>query len=98
LGKEKMKPVDHVLAFVHGEEGELVMHADAKGLAVLIGALERLKKKAEEGVCDHDHLITVAWAGSELSEKKGPEAGELIHHLKLYGWTEEWAKKHGFTS
>jgi hypothetical protein len=87
---------DYVLAFVRGEEGELFMHADAKGLAALIGALERLKKKAEEGVCDHDHLKTESWAGAELSEKKGLERGELIHHLKLYGWTDEWATRHGF--
>jgi hypothetical protein len=92
-----MKPVDYVLTFVKGEEGELFMHADAKGLSVLIAALERLKKKAEAGECDHDHLMTAAWAGSELSEKKGLEAGELVHHVKLYGWTQEWAKKHGFT-
>jgi len=41
--------------------------------------------------------MTAAWAGSELSEKKGSESGELVHHVKLYGWTQEWAKKHGFT-
>jgi hypothetical protein len=93
-----MKQPDHVLTFVRGEEGELFMHADAKGLSVLISALERLRKKAEEGACEHDHLMTPAWAGSGLSEKKGLESGELIHHLKLYGWTEEWAQKHGFTS
>jgi hypothetical protein len=91
-----MKAPDYVLTFVRGDEGELFMHAAAKGLSVLISALERLKAKAEEGVCDHDHLMTPAWGGSELSEKKGTESGELIHHLKLYGWTEEWAKKHGF--
>ncbi len=93
-----MAKPEHVLAFVTDKEGQLFVHADAKGLAVLIGALERLKKKAEAGECEHDHLFTDAWAGSELSEKLGCEkAGALIHHVKLYGWTAEWAKKHGFT-
>ena len=91
-----MTQPDHVLTFVRGEEGELFMHADAKGLSVLIRALEGLKKKAEAGISEHEHLMTPSWAGSELSEKKGTESGELIHHLKLYGWTEEWARKHGF--
>jgi hypothetical protein len=91
-----MNTPDYVLTFVCGKEGELQMHADAKGLSVLIRALESLKKKAEEGVSDHDHLMTPSWAGSELTERKGLESGELIHHLKLYGWTEERAKKYGF--
>lgn len=93
-----MNQPDYVLTFVRGQEGELFMHADAKGLAVMIAALERLKKNAEEGLSEHDHLMTPAWGGSELSEKKGLESGELIHHLKMYGWTEEWAGKHGFTT
>ncbi|MEI6860898.1 MAG: Imm32 family immunity protein [Verrucomicrobiota bacterium] len=87
---------EHVLTLVQRKEGEIVLHADAKGLALLIAALERLKKKAEEGASDHDHLMTPAWAGTELSEKKGAEAGALIHHLKIYGWSEEAAKEHGF--
>ena len=93
-----MKQPDHVLTFVRGEEGELRMHADAKGLSLLICALEGLKKKVEGGVSEHAHLMTPSWAGSELSEKKGTESGELIHHLKLYGWTEERARKHGFST
>lgn len=93
---EKMKPPDYVLSFVSGGEGELFLHADAKGLSVLIAALERLKRKIDQGVCDHDHLSTPAWGGNELSETRGLEPGELIHHVKLYGWTNEWAKRHGF--
>ena len=91
-----MPSPDYVLAFVRGEEGELFMHADAEGLSVLISSLERLRRAVERGECDHDHLMTPEWAGSELSEKKGIESGAVIHHLKIYGWTEEWAKKHGF--
>jgi len=92
-----MAKLDHTLAFVTDHKGQLFVHADARGLSVLIASLERLKKKAEAGECDHDHLFTDAWAGGELSEKVGCEKeGDLIHHVKLYGWTEEWARKHGF--
>jgi hypothetical protein len=95
--KLRMAKPQYTLAFASDQKGQVMMHADAKGLDVLIASLERLKKKVEAGECDHDHLMTDAWAGSELSERLGCEShGELVHHLKLYGWTEEWARKHGF--
>ena len=87
---------NHVLTLVQQKEGEAVLHADAKGLALLIAALERLRKTAEGGAPDHDHLMTPTWAGAELSERKGVETGALIHHLKIFGWSDEAAKKHGF--
>lgn len=94
-----MAKPDHTLAFVTDHKGQLFVHADAKGLAYLIGSLERLKKKVEAGECDHGHMHSDAWAGDELSESKGCETdGDIIHHVKLYGWTDEWAKKHGFRS
>jgi len=97
VGRRKMAKPEYTLTFVADGKGQLKVHADAKGLAVLISSLERLKKKVEAGECDHDHLFTDAWAGGELSESLGCENdGELVHHVKLYGWTEEWAKKHGF--
>jgi hypothetical protein len=42
--------------------------------------------------------MTEAWAGDgELTDAKGCEKeGQLVQHLKIYGWTDEWAKKHGF--
>lgn len=93
-----MAKPDHVLVFVTDKEGQLFVHADAKGLTVLIEALERLRKKAVVGECEHDHLLTDSWAGSELSEKLGCEKeGVLIHHVKLYGWTADLVRKQGFT-
>lgn len=95
---EVMNTPEHVLTFVREGEAELRLHADAKGLSLMISALERLKEKVEAGDCDHDHLFTPAWAGTELTESKGMESGDLIHHLKTYGWTDEWIVKHGFRS
>jgi len=40
-----MKTVDYVLTFVKGEEGELFMHADAKGLSVLSPHSKGSKRK-----------------------------------------------------
>ncbi len=82
--------------FVAHKDGQIFVHADLKGLAVLIRSLQSIQKKVEAGICEHDHLMTDAWAGNELSEKQGIEKGELIHHVKFFGWTEKWAKKHGF--
>ena len=91
-----MAEVEHVLCFVTDDDGQLFIHADRKGLASLIHSLQSIEKKVEMGVCEHDHLMTDDWAGNELSEKQGIEKGKLIHHVKIFGWTEESAKKHGF--
>lgn len=93
-----MEYPEHVLALFSDDEGQVFLHADDKGLEILITALERLRRKISEGKSDHDHLMTEAWAGDgELTEVQGCEKKEhLVHHLKLYGWTDEWAKKHGF--
>ena len=91
-----MAEVEYVLCFVTDKDGQLFIHADRQGLAHLIRSLQSIEKKVEAGVCEHDHLMTDAWAGNELSEKQGIQKGELIHHVKIFGWTEEWAKKHDF--
>ncbi len=89
---------EHVLALFSDNEGQVSLHADDKGLEILITALQRLRQKISETTCEHDHLITEAWGGSgELTEAQGCETeGQLVHHLKLYGWTDEWAKKKKF--
>ncbi len=92
-----MAKPDYTLSFVADQKGQLAVHADAKGLSVLISALERLKRKVESGICDHDHLHSDSWAGDELSETSGCEReGDIVHHVKIYGWTDEWAYNHGF--
>ena len=91
-----MAKPDHTLCFVSDGEGQIFLHADSAGLRTLISCLETLKKKTDAGQCDHDHLKTDAWAGSELSEEIGEEKGQVIHHVKIYGWSEAKAKEHGF--
>jgi hypothetical protein len=92
-----MPKPEHTLSVIADADGQISIHADAEGLAVLIATLERLKRNIEAGSCEHDHLFSEAWGGHELSETMGcEEKGYVIHHVKVYGWTEEWALKHGF--
>lgn len=58
---------------------EVALCLDEEGLEVLIRKLEHLRGREE-----HDHLMTPAWAGTELSESKqgGPEF-ELVNHLGI---------------
>lgn len=93
-----MNPPAHTLSVIADHAGTVSIHADAEGLSILIAALERLKRDVDSGRCEHDHLLSNAWAGHELSETLGCErGGELIHHVKIYGWTQEWAQRNGFS-
>ena len=91
-----MSKPDHVLSFATDKDGsQLFIHADAKGLDHLIRSLTRLQQKINDNICDHDHLMTDAWSGSELSECSMADGVHLIQHVKVYGWTKEWSQKHG---
>ena len=60
-------------------EAEAVICFDDEGLESLIARLTRLRGKK-----GHDHLMTSAWAGDELTEnKQSGDEYELINHLRL---------------
>lgn len=89
-----------MLSLVTEPDGNVVyLHADAAGIAQLERVLSRLKAALANGDCAHDHLHTPAWASDELSEsmlgQEREKGCKQVHHLKIYGWTEEWASKHG---
>jgi hypothetical protein len=88
----------HFLSFSTSQEGDQVfIHADAEGLDVLIASLTRVRLKLKDDVCEHDHFMSDAWGGSDLSTRTlgsdGPS--RAVDHVKIYGWTKEWAIKHG---
>ncbi len=86
-----------VLCLVTDKNGQVFLHADAKGLDMLIKSLQQIRKKIDENICDHNHFMTEAWGGSELTEIRSLDRDwHICHHLKVFGWTDEWAKKHGF--
>jgi hypothetical protein len=95
---EAMEDSGHVLALFADNKGQVFLHADDKGLEILISRLERLRGHLRKGECDHEHLMTDAWAGDgDLTELDGIEdEGNPVHHLKIYGWTDERAKEYGF--
>jgi Immunity protein 32 len=89
---------DHVLSFATDDEGQLFVHADAAGLDDLIRSLTRIRRKLDEGICDHDHLMTASWGGCALSERSLDANARVIHHVKIYGWTPEWIQKLGLAA
>jgi len=93
-----MDTPSHVLALVRTSESVVHLHADIAGLDRLIQALTFVRDKTVQGICEHEHLMSHSWGGHDLSEHSGPENGELVHHLKIFGWTDDWAAKHGFTN
>jgi hypothetical protein len=94
-----MPKPDHILSFATDNDGDqLFIHADVKGLDHLIRSLTHIRKKVDENYCEHEHLMTDAWGGRELSERSMQDGTNLIHHVKIYGWTPEWVQKHGLAS
>jgi hypothetical protein len=92
-----------VLNVVTEPDGDVVyIHADAAGVAALEKAIAYLKRGISAGECPHDHLFSVSWGGNELAETMLPQEKakgcKQVHHLKLYGWTDEWALKHGLVN
>ncbi len=89
------KDKEHLLCFVIDDNDQLFIHADAAGIDLLMRSLSHIRKKIDENNCDHDHLMTESWGGWELTEPAAcKKEGRIIHHVKIYGWTEEWAQKH----
>jgi hypothetical protein len=93
---EKMQ--EHLLSFVTDQDGNQVfIHADKAGLEYLIQELTRLKKGIEDNDCPHSHFFSAEWGGDSLSLSKLedlPDEVNQVHHVKIYGWTEEWREKH----
>ena len=89
-----------MLSVVTNPDGDVVyIHADAAGVAALEAVVAYLKEALAAEDCPHDHLRFPSWAGSELTETMLSQEREngcrQVHHVKIYGWTDEWAAKHG---
>ncbi len=92
-----MSKPKHILSFATDEDGDQVfIHADGPGLDHLIRSLTHIRQKVAEGHCEHDHMMTDAWGGNELTETVTEADAHTVHHVKIYGWTPEWVQKHGF--
>lgn len=92
-----------MISFVSNpDSGEVFIHADPEGLAELERLFGALKNGVDTGDCPHTHLFGPAWGGDELAEtmlEQERSAGcRQVHHVKIHGWTDEWANKHGLKS
>jgi hypothetical protein len=92
-----------MLSVVADKDGGVVyMHADKAGLEHIQALVSRLLKHLDQGDCEHGHLFSESWGGHELTETMLDDehmAGcKQVHHLKVCGWTAEWAQKHGLTA
>lgn len=60
---------------------ELEIHADDDGLKELIESLERVLRTRQ-----HDHLMTPAWGGTELTQEPQGERNQLVNKVSVYVW------------
>jgi hypothetical protein len=94
-----MDAITHLLSFVTDVSGGfLSIHADLRGVELLMQELERLRTQLLVNDCPHAHLFTADCGGEELSTTKlkgQPYEDNIVHHVKIYGWNEEWARRHG---
>ena len=91
-----------MLSIVAESTGDVVyIHADLAGLEALERAISALRQRVKNGECEDSHLFTEAWGGDDLTEsmlsQEQSSGCTQVHHLKLYGWTSEWAVKHSLS-
>jgi hypothetical protein len=76
----------HMLTFEISASGEEVeIHLDKRGAAVLQKTLSRLLDSPGP-LPRHDHLMTPAWAGTELSEENQHADSTLINRVTIRLW------------
>ena len=97
-----MEQPRHLLSFVTDETGQyLTVHADLEGVKRLIEELEHVRDQLELDDCPHTHLFSEVAGGNELTNTKIADQEHevnLVYHVKIYGWNEEWAIRHGLKS
>jgi len=91
-----------MLSIVAEPAGDVVyLHADLAGLEALEHAISSLRQRVANGECEDSHLFSQAWGGGDLMEtmlsQEQSSGCTQVHHLKFYGWTDEWAHKHGLS-
>lgn len=89
---------EHLLSIATDEDGAQVsIHLDLAGVNYLLKELSLLKAQLEKNACPHTHLCTKEWGGGELTSSKLSDQEDeknQVHHLKIYGWSDEWKVRH----
>lgn len=60
---------------------EIEIHGDEEGLSELIEIVSRVVKSS-----GHDHLMTPAWGGSELTQDKQGQTNTLVNKVTVRIW------------
>lgn len=94
-----MNEKSKLLSVVTELTGDVVyIHATLDGLKELRKSIDFLIQKTENNQCDHEHLRSKDWAGFELTTSmlagENKKGCKQVHHLKFYGWNEEFKAKH----
>ena len=71
-----------LLTVEYNSKGVVELFMDEGGRKVLIEALQQLS--VDNTTIDHDHLMTAAWAGCELTEEIQNTSNELINKLTVF--------------
>ncbi|MGE0669382.1 MAG: Imm32 family immunity protein [Parachlamydiales bacterium] len=64
----------------------LEIHGNRRGLEKLSIIINTILSNTTN---DHVHLMTPDWGGNELSKEKQCSQNELIHHVKIFNWSNE---------
>lgn len=79
--------MEHELTFEWDEEDEaLEIHGNREGLKYLA---DRLILLAERPGQDHEHLMTEAWGGWEISAEANNSEATKINHVRLFKWPDD---------
>lgn len=76
---------EFLLSFEVDEKNRcLEIHGDRAGLEHFASLIAKLIAHTKDGHFDHDHLMTPAWGGDDLSEAN--KGGSRFDHVKIYRW------------
>lgn len=70
-----------MLTFELKDGDEIEIHGDEDGLRRLLEAVRRVLETGE-----HDHLMTPAWGGAELSQEKQGPRNRLLNKVSIRRW------------
>jgi hypothetical protein len=87
-----------LLSLVTDEDGTYIaVHLDLAGTDFLIKELQAIRDQLEKNECPHTHLFSDVMGSNELTTTKlsgQEEEVNQVHHVKIYGWNQEWKQKH----
>jgi len=88
---------NHLLSFITNGSGDVItVHTDINGIDYLLSILGLLRTQMVRGECPHEHLFSADWGRGDLTTSKlsdQPEEEKIVHHVKIYGWTDSWKTK-----